>query len=271
MVSTLSKTCKRYQKPGVRCKICYTLSISNFSPRLIRLGRNIMKFTFGIREHIKKSWALYKEHFGLMLLLGLINGILQIISQKDDNFFLVFIVMVAGTLLAYVWMRSLLSLVDGKGFKPFTAEILPTFPKFWDFIKVNILGGLFILLGFILLIIPGFYITGRLSFAWYLSVEKHQGARKSIRESWEMTRGYGWMLFWKSLLIVIFGVLGIIGFGVGILITMPIAYVMQAMLYKKFKTFSQGDVVPVEPVPETPTEATTTPHAEETTVEKVIE
>jgi membrane-anchored glycerophosphoryl diester phosphodiesterase (GDPDase) len=198
-----------------------------------------MTFTFSIREHIKKAWPMYKANFGLFLMLALITVLVNVIAQ-NDNIVFGLIVAVASILLSYVWMKSVLHLVDGHGFKPFTKEILPSMGQFWGFIKVNVGVSFFVTIGFLLLVIPGIYVAGRLLFAPYMVIEHNGRARKTIREAWDMTRGHGWQLLWKSILIGIFIFLGVIALGVGILVTYAIGMIVIVMLYREFTKFAKS-------------------------------
>jgi uncharacterized membrane protein len=204
-----------------------------------------MKFTFKIGSKIKEVWSLYKKHFTNFLLLTIITFVIQFFGSQD-NWILTLILNLINLLLSYVWIRSILSLIDKKEFKPFSHEMTPSMEQYWNLLKTTILYSLCVLAGFILLVIPAFYVTGRLMFSVYLSIEKNQGARKSIKESWNMTRGYGWKLFWKSFVIGLFMVIGFVAFFVGSFITYPIGMVVLIMMYREFSLFSRTRVTTTE-------------------------
>ena len=238
-----------------------------------------MQFTFKVGAKIKEAWVLYKEHFGAMILIVSVSGVLQIISQnysKDNKNLLVSLfLIIISILISYIWIKSIMNLLDGKGFNPFNKESMPTLSSFWDFLKTNILislcimplfaiAGLIILFTIItsqfasivfpiivivaivlilLLIIPGLYIIGRLFPAVYISVEKCQGSRKTIKEAWVMTKGSAWNILGKSILIGLFIFLGFIAFFVGLIITYPIGMIVLVMMYRelvKFKKLSSN-------------------------------
>lgn len=192
-----------------------------------------MKFTFEIGSKIKEAWPVFKDNFWPLFFLTIIMIALQVVGGKD-NFLVTILVYLVGVVLSYIWIRSLLNLVDGKNFNPFSKESLPSLGQYWNFFKTSILSGFFILLGFVLFIIPGFYVAGRLMFALYISVEKNQGARKTLREAWDDTKGYGWVLFWKSFVIGLFIILGFIALFVGFFITYPIGMMLLVVLYREF-------------------------------------
>jgi hypothetical protein len=54
-------------------------------------------------------------------------------------------------------------------------------------------------LGFIMLIIPGIIVACRLAFVGYLVMDKKLDPIMAVEESWKMTRGHGWMIFWLAI------------------------------------------------------------------------
>lgn len=134
----------------------------------------------------------------------------------------------------YIFLRFAIWLVDKKENNSFSKEMFPSFEQYWNLLKTLILSGLCVLAGFLLFIVPGFYVAGRLLFANYISVDKNKGGRASIKESWEMTRGYGWRLFWKSFVVGLFILLGFIVIYIGSFITYPIGMLVLVMMYREF-------------------------------------
>jgi len=192
-----------------------------------------MKFTFKISAKIKEVWPLYKLHFGTFILLMLISCGIQAIGSKD-NFILSIISSILSIIVFYVWVKYVLNLIDKNDYNPLTMKALPTLGQFWNLLKTMFLNGLCVLGGLILLIVPGFYIAGRLSFSSYISIEKNQGARATIKEAWKMTEGYGWLLLWKTFVIGLFIILGFIALFVGAFITYPIGVFLLVMMYREF-------------------------------------
>jgi membrane-anchored glycerophosphoryl diester phosphodiesterase (GDPDase) len=135
-----------------------------------------------------------------------------------------------------------LGILDKKKINLFSKEVLPSLSQFWDFLKTIILSSLCVILGFILFIIPGFYVSGRLLFALYISTEKNQGSVKTIKEAWKMTEGHGWQLFGKSFVIGLFVVLGFIALFVGSFITYPIGMIVIAMMYREFSKLKMNNI-----------------------------
>ena len=239
-----------------------------------------MPFRFKVGAKIKEAWVLYKEHFGAMILIVLASGVLQIISQnysKDNkNLLISLFLIIVSILISYIWIKSIMNLLDGKGFNPFTKESMPSLAAFWDFLKTNILISLcvmplFAIIGLIilfavitsqfapvafpiiliiamvlvlLLIIPALYIIGRLFPAVYISVEKYQGARKTIKEAWTMTKGNAWNILGKSVLVGLFIFLGFIALIIGLAITYPVGMIVMVMMYRELVKFKTPSSIP---------------------------
>lgn len=161
---------------------------------------------------------------------------------------------VVSILISYMWIRFVLNLIDKKDANPFKKESFPTLSQYWNLFKTMIIYSLCVLVGFILFIVPGFYVAGRLLFAVYISIEKNQGARVTIKEAWRMTEGYGWILFWKSFVIGLFIALGFIAFFVGSFITYPMGMIVMGMLYRDFLKMKSAQPsfaqLPKEPIVE---------------------
>ncbi len=199
-----------------------------------------MNFTFKMGLKIKEAWVLWKTVFVNMFLLFVASFVIQwVISMMSKNDYSLqsiivsLISIVINVIISFIWIKVSLEAVDGKGFEPFKKENIPNLSKIWNFIKTAILVFLCVLAGFILLIIPAFYVSSRLLPAMYLSVEKSQGARQNIKEAWEKTRGNGWKIFWKSFLMALFGLLGFLLLIVGAFVTVPMFILLKAMLYRE--------------------------------------
>lgn len=192
-----------------------------------------MQFTFKIGSKIKEAWPIYKENLVNLLLMTVVVLVVSMMSSRD-SWIISLLSYIVSTLVFYVWLRFALALIEKKKFNPFSKEALPSIEQYWNLLKTMILYSLCIIGGFILFIVPGLYFSGRLMFAPYLSVEKNQGARKSIKESWEATRGNGWKIFWKAFVIGLFMMVGFLALFIGAFITYPVGLIVMIMLYREF-------------------------------------
>jgi membrane-anchored glycerophosphoryl diester phosphodiesterase (GDPDase) len=232
-----------------------------------------MEFTFSIRGALKESWELFKKHFWFFVALSAIVVVLNFLGNlKHIPFVISFILTVATFIWSIVFIKFSLIAADGKEDMLSFSKIqslLPDWKQALGVIGVGILAALLTIGGFILLIIPGIWIAFRLSLSNIHFIDKGEGIRKSLRASWDMTKG---SVFWTTVLVaIIVGLLYIVGFvlfGIGILVTYPVAIILWAKFYRAVLAFhSGGHSVVVQPaeISAAPAESQPEHHHEEET------
>lgn len=120
-------------------------------------------------------------------------------------------------------------------------EVVNMFDSFRNYLNVvlaSLLSGAIIAFGFFFLIIPGLLFACRLVFVPFLVMDKKLDPVKAVEESWRLTRGHGWRIFWMGILaffIIIAGLIVLV-FGVfvsGIWISSTFASLYHAVLVEK--------------------------------------
>jgi uncharacterized membrane protein len=100
-------------------------------------------------------------------------------------------------------------------------------PQFETFIKgfkenylhivlANLLTIALVMMGFIFLIIPGIIIACRLAFVSYLVMDKKMDPIQAVEESWKLTKGHAWTIFFMAIVSFFICLLGLIMCFVGI-------------------------------------------------------
>lgn len=56
--------------------------------------------------------------------------------------------------------------------------------------------------GFILLVVPGIYLSIRLSFVYYALMIENRSTFDSLSRSWQLTQGHWWKIFWAFLALI---------------------------------------------------------------------
>jgi uncharacterized membrane protein len=120
-------------------------------------------------------------------------------------------------------------------------EVVNMFDSFKNYLNVvlaSLLSGAIIAFGFFFLIIPGIVFACRLVFVPFLVMDKKLDPVKAVEESWRLTKGHGWRIFWMGILaffIIIAGLIALV-FGVfisGIWISATFASLYHAVLVEK--------------------------------------
>lgn len=105
-------------------------------------------------------------------------------------------------------------------------------------ILANILVAALVMLGVIFLIIPGIIIGCRLAFVSYVVMDKKLDPIVAVEESWKLTKGHGWTIFFMAITSFFIGLAGFIICFVGILpasiwISSSFASLYEAVLIEK--------------------------------------
>jgi uncharacterized membrane protein len=207
--------------------------------------------TFSKHEAISYGWRNTIDNFiyfaGLALLAG---GLPQLITQGADRIgdglpFLGFVLYVAGIFFSFLlqlnFIRILLSYLDGT--KLPIRELFVYNPKLWRFIGASILYGLIVLGGLILLIIPGLIWAIKYSLYPYTIIDKNDRAVQAIKRSGELTSGAKLQLLVFFIILGAINILGIIAFGIGLLITIPLTNLAIVYVYRRLSTQTEQIVV----------------------------
>jgi len=110
-------------------------------------------------------------------------------------------------------------------------DMFTVFRNYWNAVLANLLVDIIVVVGFILLIVPGIVFACKLAFVHYLVVDEKMGAIEAIKGSWRMTNGHAWQVFLIGLLAIPISIAGLICFGVGIIIAVMWVSLAFASLY----------------------------------------
>jgi uncharacterized membrane protein len=96
-------------------------------------------------------------------------------------------------------------------------DMFDVFQNYLNAVLANLLVAVIIGIGIVLLIVPGIIFACRLAFTPYLVVDRKMEVIEAVKESWHMTKGYGWRVFLIGLLGFPIFIAGAICMGVGII------------------------------------------------------
>src|SRR3989344_3911926 len=142
--------------------------------------------------------------------------------------------------------KMFLRMNDGE--KPTFSEIFKEYPLFWKYLGLSILMPLAVLVGLVLLIIPGIIWAVRFSFAPLILVDTKIGPIAAMKESWAITAGNFWHLLEFWIVIGLINLLGMIVLGVGLLVSIPVSTFASIYVYRELTKVKAG-VIPATVVP----------------------
>lgn len=216
-------------------------------------------FTFSIKTALRTCWGIFKERPWFYIGMTVILIVLSAPGQIEDGRYILLQIagMILSLIFSYVWLSVSLAAVDAKyDLLSFRAlgKHLPTFRQFILLVKVALLTALIVIGGFFLLIIPGIYFMTRFVFSQLSLVDNKGGAIAAIKDSWRLvSRDVFWTVLLTILVVVCLAIVGMVLFGIGIVIAYPVATLLLAHLYRTLTRRGTQDIT-VEPVTELPTE-----------------
>jgi len=213
---------------------------------------------------LKEAWAIYKNRFETILGITVIPSLLLFLfsdsmllsdleSKGVASAILLTLGLLAVVIIGQAWSQIALVIAVKDPGAPGAKE---SFQKGWRMILsywwVNILTALIVLLGFILLIVPGIIFAVWYSLAVFIYIAEGIKGRDALRKSKEYVKGKGWAVFWRFLFIGIIVILisilasalfsslhlpfsdDVAAFLIGVFLT-PLVVVYSYLLYTKVK------------------------------------
>ncbi len=131
---------------------------------------------------------------------------------------------------------SFVNLRAARGKKLEIKNMFEAFNNYLNVVLANLLVGAIIVIGLMLLIIPGIVFACKLAFVPYLVVDRKMEAIEAVKESWRMTGGHAWKVFFIGVLAVVLAIAGLICFGIGIIFAVMWIRLAFASLYHAVTT-----------------------------------
>lgn len=104
--------------------------------------------------------------------------------------------------------------------------------KYLNIVLANLIVVALVIIGFVMLIIPGIIIACRLAFVPYLVMDKDLEPMRAVEKSWQMTKGHGWTIFFMAILSFFIAIAGLIVFIFGIFVSIMWIHAAFASLYQ---------------------------------------
>lgn len=226
-----------------------------------------------VSESLGNGWYTMKKYFLYLLLAVVITGIfdggfnLFRFNLSDHNFpgpgfnhnwdyvfplSMLFISVSAfvGLLIAFLvrpvisYGANLMFLQGVRNTSPEIRNLFIGFQRgFLNIVLANLLVVVIIIIGLIVLIIPGIIFACRLFMVPYLVMDKRLNAIEAIETSWRLTRGHGLSVFGLGLMSIPIFILGLIAFIVGVFPAMMWINASFASLYQAIITESEAVTV----------------------------
>ncbi len=107
--------------------------------------------------------------------------------------------------------------------------------KLWPYALLYVILSACILIGFILLIVPGVILMLVWMFSTYILLDSDRTWREAFAESRRITKGHRWELFLFVLALLVLNILGVIALLVGLLVTIPVSMLATVHAYRSLE------------------------------------
>ncbi len=192
---------------------------------------------FSIRTAISTGWMIFKAHIRLLLAVHVIALSIQFVPQflLGDTPGVKAVVVIGSLLLSFVTALGLvrigLNLVDGEDAD--LADLFSCAHLVFKYLMASVLHGILIVIGLVLLIVPGIIWTVQFSQWPYLMVEHEMGPIEAMKASSRLTRGTRGklILFYLATILLLF--LGLFAAIVGAVVVYAVITVAGAYIYRE--------------------------------------
>lgn len=187
----------------------------------------------------KIFWTCFVELLVVSIVYAVLSGPVSFIQWEVDRFqwFLAPLVLFAiaygifvagpiGYSVSWVYLKAV------RGERIEIRDMFAVFQRnYWNAVVANVVVGVIVGLGIVMLIVPGIIFAVRLAFVPYLVVDRQMDVMDALRVSWDMTRGHGWHIFFMGLLAIPIVIAGLIFLFVGVFVSMMWIATAFAVMY----------------------------------------
>jgi uncharacterized membrane protein len=110
---------------------------------------------------------------------------------------------------------------------------------FWRFLGAELLTGIIVFIGFLLLVVPGIIAAIGLGFAPYSVIDRGKGPVEALKDSWHITKGHKGQLLLFGVTLLGLNLLGVIALVVGLLVTIPMTWLAVTHAYRALRAQAQ--------------------------------
>lgn len=195
---------------------------------------------FSIKESLIFGWGIMKSNFwffvGLLLIIWSISLVYSIIEdQTKEQSVLSFVIgltfFALNIIITMGAIKIALKFHDGQKGK--IADLFSCFRLFFKYLLGLIVYGLIVLVGLVLLIIPGIIWAIKYQFFGYFIVDKELGPIEALKQSAKITKDAKWTLLFFGSLSGLINFLGALLLLVGLFATVPTIMMAKAFVYRK--------------------------------------
>lgn len=180
----------------------------------------------GIGQVLSRAWTLFKADFLKYIGIALLAVIPALIPSFEPiwNLLLLLVPLPEGIMMSYALKRA-------QGQEPRAGDLEPVLSKLWPLILVRVVGLILTTIGFILLVIPGIYLTVAYVLALALVLDRGFNFWKALETSRKVVSQRWFFVFGLTLITVVLMIIAILTV-VGSVLALPFYCCVVIALYE---------------------------------------
>jgi uncharacterized membrane protein len=195
-----------------------------------------------LSEAVRFGWKTVQQFFPFIILTVAVAAFVpfviewggdHVFHRSGQQFVMGLINIVVSATFALGLFRIYLRFRDGE--KPIFENLFDGLARAHIWVGTAFIAGTAVVMGLVLLVIPGIYILLRLWFVGFVLVDDRVGPIDAVQRSWDLTRGHAMDLLVFFIVLVGLNILGAVCLGVGLLVTVPITGLAMAYIYRELK------------------------------------
>ncbi len=205
--------------------------------------------TFSIEAAFRFGWDTFKKRPGffigmtvIILVVSWLSGfILGMLGQKG-NFISGLFNLAITTLVDLGVVATMLKVYDAPDSGTFSDLWHPQ--QYFSYLAATLLTAIIVVVGLILLIVPGLIAAVALIFVKFIVVDRNMGPIDALKESARITKGHRVTLLLFVLAVIVLNIVGALLLIVPLLITIPISSLAMVYAYRTI-AHTASEVMPV--------------------------
>lgn len=214
-----------------------------------------MKKSISVGETLKLSWDSFKENVWVLILFVLMTlavevlfGMFSCSREVLENgvekaslgwgcTFVNFFHYIVNVLILLGF--ATVAVIAAKGQKIQFQDFFSKFNLFFHYLVASVLYSVILAVGLVLLIVPGIYWGIKYALFPFMVVENKAFGWTALKLSAQATYGAKWDLFglYVAILLILFA--GLLTFGLGLFIAIPLTWIAQAYAWKKLTSVGE--------------------------------
>ncbi|MBP9757027.1 MAG: DUF975 family protein [Candidatus Pacebacteria bacterium] len=204
--------------------------------------------TISVQAALHYGWDTFKKRPGffigmtvIIFVVSWVTGFILGMLGMDENIIGSILNLVVTTLLDLGIVATMLKVFES----PESAKLEDLWhpQQFLPYLAATVLTGIIVVVGLILLIVPGVIAAIMLLFVKFIVVDRKLGPIEALKESARMTKGHRMTLFLLILAIAAINIIGAILLLIPLLVTIPVSTLAMVYTYRKLG-HAASEVVP---------------------------